>query len=174
MTSIHCVQLRVGFAFQYDKTKTRSYLTRSQFSFYYLKGMTDMLFPNLSVISTQYTKTVDGVKGALRISFAIYLRATRKFCAPSRCRNKLVKIIFLCYIMSLFLHILKLSTSVSSVLRLQQFQLARNKHRESPKYRNCVFSGELMDLFHLLRIQNYSKLDYLLRFQVCNNIPSKN
>ena len=59
-------------------------------------------------------------------------------------------------------------------LRLQQFQLARNKHRESSKYMNCVFSGELMDLFHLLRIQNYSKLDYLLRFQVCNNIPSKN
>ena len=33
--------------------------------------MTGMLFPNLSVISTQYTKTVDGVKGALRISFAM-------------------------------------------------------------------------------------------------------
>ena len=31
----------------------------------------------ISVISTQYTKTVDGVKGALRISFAIYLRVLR-------------------------------------------------------------------------------------------------
>ena len=39
--------------------------------------MNDMLFPKLSVISTQYTKTVDGVKGALRISFAIYLRVLR-------------------------------------------------------------------------------------------------
>ena len=58
-----------------------------------------MLFPKISVVSIQYTKTVDGVKGALRISFAIYLRATRKFCAPSRCRDKLVKIIFLFYIM---------------------------------------------------------------------------
>ena len=74
-----------------------------------------MLFPKLSVISTQYTKTVDGVKGALPISFAIYLRATRKFCAPSRCRNKLVKIIFLCYIMLLFSRILKLYTLVSAV-----------------------------------------------------------
>ena len=35
--------------------------------------MNDRLFPKLSVISTQYTKTVDGVKGALPISFAIYL-----------------------------------------------------------------------------------------------------
>ena len=58
-----------------------------------------MLFPKISVVSIQYNKTVDGVKGALRISFAIYLRATRKFCAPSRCRDKLVKIIFLFYIM---------------------------------------------------------------------------
>ena len=58
-----------------------------------------MLFPKISVVSIQYTKTVDGVKGALRISFAIYRRATRKFCAPSRCRDKLVKIIFLFYIM---------------------------------------------------------------------------
>ena len=77
--------------------------------------MNDMLFPKLSVISTQYTKTVDGVKGALRVSFDLHLRATRKFCAPSRCRNKSVKIIFLRYIMLLFSHILKLSASVSAV-----------------------------------------------------------
>ena len=64
-----------------------------------------MLFPKISVISTQYTKTVDGVKGVLRVSFDLHLRATRKFCAPSRINQlKLSFCATLCYCFRIYLN----------------------------------------------------------------------
>ena len=108
MTSIHCVQLRVGFAFQYDKTKTSSYLNGSQFSFYYInKGINDMLFPKLSVISTQYTKTVDGVKGALPIPLLFISEQLVSFALPRVAGINQLKLFFcatLCHCFCIYLN----------------------------------------------------------------------